>query len=297
MPSPPPVLARYRDRIERALDECLPSPGQAPARLHAAMRYAALGAGKRLRAMLVHAAGAALGAPAGALDVPACAVELIHAYSLVHDDLPAMDDDDLRRGRPSCHRAFDEATAILAGDALQARAFELLAADPRLTVTPRRRIEMVTCLAQAAGSQGLAGGQAIDLAAVGRSLELAELEDMHARKTGALIGAAVMLGALTREPLDPAEREALARYARALGVAFQIADDVLDVTGDQATLGKSPGADAARAKPTYPALLGVPAAQQLAREWCERALAALTPLGARGADLAAIARYSVERTH
>jgi len=296
LPASPPVLARYRDRIERALEDCLPAAQTPPGRLHRAMRYATLGGGKRLRAILVHATGAALGAAPAALDVPACAVELIHAYSLVHDDLPAMDDDDLRRGQPSCHRAYDEATAILAGDALQALAFELLATDPRLALEPARRLEMIGCLARGAGSLGMAGGQAIDLAAVGQPRSLADLEDMHARKTGALIETAVQLGALAQPTLDDRLRAPLSRYARSLGLAFQIHDDVLDVTGDAATLGKTPGSDAARAKPTYPALLGIDGARDMARACCEQAIAALAPLGPSGAELADLARYSVERS-
>lgn len=292
----PEFLARVRMRTEQALDRRLPAASLAPQHLHAAMRYAALDGGKRLRAALVFAAGEALGAIPEALDVPACALELIHAYSLVHDDLPAMDNDDLRRGKPSCHRAFDEATAILAGDALQALAFELLAHDGSLTVSAARRLAMITRLAQAAGSVGMAGGQAIDLGSVGKSLSLTELEDMHARKTGALIAAAVILGALTAESAGPEQLAPLESYAQAIGLTFQIADDILDVAGDVKTLGKIPGGDQKQSKPTYPALLGLDAARALARDQHNKALESLRPLGDNGKLLAGIADFILDRT-
>lgn len=289
-------LARVQMSLEAALDARLPAATLAPERLHAAMRYATLGGGKRLRAALVYAAGEALGARAELLDVPACALELIHAYSLVHDDLPAMDDDDLRRGKPTCHKAFDEATAILAGDALQTLAFELLARDPGLTVPAERRLAMIARLAMAAGAAGMAGGQAIDLEATGRVLTLEELETMHAHKTGALIRAAVALGALAAD----AGREELARlddYARHIGLAFQIVDDVLDVEGDTATLGKPQGSDAERAKPTYPAILGLDRAKALTRDCHAAALESLAPLGDNGRLLREIADFIIHRTH
>lgn len=292
----PEFLARVRVRTEQSLDRCLPAATLAPQPLHAAMRYAVLDGGKRLRAALVFAAGEALGANPEALDVPACALELIHAYSLVHDDLPAMDNDDLRRGKPSCHRAFDEATAILAGDALQTLAFELLAHDRALTVSATRRLTMITRLAQAAGSVGMAGGQAIDLGAVGKPLSLTQLEDMHARKTGALIGAAVLLGALAAENAGPELLTPLEKYAQAIGLAFQIADDILDVAGDVKTLGKTPGGDQKQAKPTYPALLGLDRARALAYEQHSKALESLRPLGDNGRLLAGIADFILDRT-
>ena len=292
----PEFLARVRTRTEQALDQRLPTATQAPQQLHAAMRYAALGGGKRLRAALVFAAGEAVGAETEALDVPACALELMHAYSLVHDDLPAMDDDDLRRGQPSCHRAFGEATAILAGDALQTRAFELLAQDATLTVSAGRRLSMIVRLAHAAGSMGMAGGQAIDLGAVGKPLSLQELEDMHSRKTGALIGAAVILGALSRENAGKDLVAPLEIYAGAIGLAFQIADDILDVAGDTHSLGKPPGGDQKNAKPTYPALLGLDRARSLAREQHTIALESLRPLGDNGRLLAGIADFILDRT-
>ncbi len=289
------LLTRYRERAERALDARLPPAATAPARLHEAMRYATLGGGKRVRACLVYAAGAALGARTEALDAPACAVELIHAYSLVHDDLPCMDDDDLRRGKPTCHKAYDEATALLVGDSLQTLAFELLAHDASLAVSPARRLEMITVLARATGSSGMAGGQAIDLASVGKKLVLNELQDMHARKTGALIRAAVQLGALAVEHADKNLIAALDHYAESVGLAFQIADDVLDVEGETGVLGKRAGADKARGKPTYATLLGPDGARTKAKALLDRALESLGPLGDNGVALAQLARYIVER--
>ena len=293
----PEFLARVRARIETALDQRLPSADTEPRRLHAAMRYVTLGGGKRLRAALVIATGEALGAQPAALDVPACALELVHAYSLVHDDLPAMDNDDLRRGKPTCHKAFDEATAILAGDALQTLAFELLARDPVLAVEPVQRLAMLIQLAQAAGSAGMAGGQAIDLDAVGKPLTLAGLEDMHARKTGALIRAAVALGALSAPNIDTARLAQLDTYARAIGLAFQITDDILDVESDTATLGKPQGSDQKHAKPTYPALLGLERARTLARKQHALALESLQSLGDNGRLLGEIADFVLDRTH
>lgn len=286
-----------RVRIENALDNRLPWADTEPQRLHAAMRYVTLGGGKRLRAALVIATGEALGAQPAVLDVPACALELLHAYSLVHDDLPAMDNDDLRRGKPTCHRAFDEATAILAGDALQTLAFELLARDPALTIGPVQRLAMLAQLAQAAGSAGMAGGQAIDLGAVGQPLTLAGLEDMHARKTGALIRAAVALGALCAPQIDAERLAQLDTYARAIGLAFQITDDILDVEGDTAILGKPQGSDQKHAKPTYPALLGLARARALARKQHALALESLSSLGDNGLLLGEIADFILDRTH
>ena len=289
-------LTRVRARTEAALDARLPPTALAPTHLHAAMRYASLGGGKRLRAALVYATGEALGAAPETLDAPACALELIHAYSLVHDDLPAMDNDDLRRGKPTVHKAFDEATAILAGDALQTLAFELLARDPTLAVPPATRLAMIARLAAASGAAGMAGGQAIDLGAVGKPLTLAELETMHARKTGALIRAAVALGTLAADAPD-ALRAGLDDYARNIGLAFQIVDDVLDVEGDTATLGKPQGSDQERAKPTYPALLGLEEARKRARDCHARALESLAPLGDNGRLLREIADFVIHRSH
>ncbi len=289
-------LSELQARVQRAIDARLPAADSPPQRLHQAMRYASLDGGKRVRACLVYAAGEALGVPPDILDVPACAVELIHAYSLVHDDLPCMDDDDLRRGKPTCHRAYDEATALLVGDALQTLAFELLAADPALALPPARRLEMVTTLARASGSTGMAGGQAIDLAAVGRQLTLEALQDMHTRKTGALIRAAVMLGALARDGAPTTVLDALDRYGQSIGLAFQIVDDILDVEGETAMIGKTAGADEARGKPTYPALLGLAGARRCARELHAQALESLRPLGDNARLLADLAGYIIERT-
>tara|TARA_R110002051_G_scaffold78711_1_gene142325 strand:+ start:630 stop:1400 length:771 start_codon:yes stop_codon:yes gene_type:complete len=256
------------------------------------MRHGLLAGGKRLRPLLVYMAGHALGAEDKALDAPAAAIELIHAYSLIHDDLPAMDDDDLRRGQPTVHKAFDEASAILAGDALQSLAFEVLAsnAHPRLG-------HLVHTLAAASGRDGMVAGQALDLDAVGGHPDVDALAHMHAHKTGALIVAAVRMGGLVAVADDDPRLNALTRYARAIGLAFQIHDDILDVTGDTVTLGKTSGADAARAKPTYPSLLGLEGAQRKAHSLIDEAIAALAPLGERAAPLADLAHYMIERDH
>ena len=288
----------YQNRAELALARVLPSADIQPQRLHDAMRYSTLGGGKRLRPILVYATGSALGVALETLDAPACAVELIHAYSLIHDDLPAMDDDDLRRGKPTCHRAFDAATAILAGDALQALAFQVLTQAP-MAVSADARVQMLQVLAQASGSRGMVGGQAIDLSAVGRELSLAELENMHIHKTGALIRASVLLGASCSPDLDRDARLALDHYAKCIGLAFQIQDDILDVSGDTATLGKTQGADNARNKPTYPALLGLEVAREHARDLVQDALESLNQaqLGDKADLLRWLAQYIIERTH
>ncbi len=230
-----------RERVEGALMRWLPRPNAPPELLHHAMRYCVLNGGKRIRPILVYATGRALALKSGQLDAPACAVELIHSYSLVHDDLPAMDDDDLRRGQPTCHKAFDEATAILAGDALQTLAFQVLARDQTMAVGAEQRLRMIENLAQASGSRGMAGGQALDLAAVGQELDLARLEHMHIHKTGALIRASVRLGTLFAPDLDTRLIRQLDRYAKCIGLAFQIRDDILDVSGDTQVLGKTRG--------------------------------------------------------
>jgi farnesyl diphosphate synthase len=289
-------IERYQTRARQALDQRLPAADLHPAALHQAMRYAVLGGGKRIRPTLVYAAGAVAGAALETLDDPACAVEFIHAYSLIHDDLPAMDNDDLRHGQPTCHKAFGEAVAILAGDALQALAFQTLSQGTAMVADSAIRLRMVGVLAQAAGSRGMAGGQAIDLAAVGRDdLSLAELENMHIHKTGALIRASVLLGALSQPAVDPALLERLDRYAKCIGLAFQIRDDILDVISDTTTLGKIQGADRALGKPTYPALLGLEGARTHARDLHEAALASLEPLGSEAEPLRWIAGYIVER--
>ncbi|MGD9889524.1 MAG: (2E,6E)-farnesyl diphosphate synthase [Halothiobacillaceae bacterium] len=278
-------------RVEQALERILPAAESTPSRLHCAMRYAALGTGKRVRPFLVYRVGNMLGAYDACLDAPAAAVELIHAYSLVHDDLPAMDDDDLRRGRPTCHRAFDEATAILTGDALQTLAFATLTTAIELDADTR--LAMVRELAQASGSQGMAGGQALDLAAVGQTIDLVALEHMHRLKTGALIAASVQLGALAAHA-DTVTQTQLARYARAIGLAFQVRDDILDVTAHSHTTGKTQGKDAADGKPTYVSLLGLEGAHTLATQLRDEAIAALDCLP-KNELLQQLAHYIVAR--
>jgi len=291
----PAFLGDCQTRIERALDRWLPAADTHPARLHAAMRYAALDGGKRVRPVLVYATGQAVGADPELLDVPAVAVECIHAYSLVHDDLPAMDDDDLRRGKPTCHKAYGEAETILAGDALQTLAFHVLAHWAPSTLPPEVQLRMIDILAMAAGSRGMVGGQMIDLQSVGQSLAIAELEDMHIHKTGALIRASVLLGALCDPDIDSPLLEKLDHYAKCVGLAFQIQDDILDVEGETEELGKAAGADAARDKPTYPSLLGLDGARARARELVEDALASLRALDHRADPLRWLAEYVIAR--
>ncbi len=288
-------VAACQARIERVLDEVLRLPDPGTERLRDAMRYSTLGAGKRLRPILVYLTGESFGAPLERLDPPAAAVELIHVYSLVHDDLPAMDDDDLRRGRPTCHRAYDEGTAVLVGDALQALAFSVLAHEPMAGTPPEARLEMMRVLARAIGTGGMAGGQAVDLEAVGKTLTVAAVENMHRRKTGALIQGSVLLGALAAGVSGAGELAALAHFGAEIGLAFQIQDDILDVEGDPALLGKSTGADAAHAKPTYPSTAGLEASRARARELRDAAIAALKPLGARAGALAELAHFVVSR--
>ncbi|MGB5081450.1 MAG: polyprenyl synthetase family protein [Burkholderiales bacterium] len=276
-------MARVQARVEAALERLLPSGRVAPPRLHEAMRFAVLGGGKRIRPLLVFAAGeAAAGDPqradAARLEIVACAIECIHAYSLVHDDLPCMDDDVLRRGKPTCHVEFDEATALLAGDSLQALAFQLLAEHP-LADDPAVQVEMVKILALACGSRGMAGGQAIDLASVGQTLTLPELEYMHIHKTGALIRASVSLGARCFGTPPSGQLERFDQYAKCVGLAFQVVDDVLDQESSTATLGKTAGKDAADNKPTYVSLLGLARAKALAEELRLEAQSALSGLG------------------
>ncbi len=284
----------YQRRIEEVLTRALDIPGAATARLLEAMRYSTLAGGKRVRPVLVYTTGESLGAPLENLDAAAAAVELIHVYSLVHDDLPAMDDDDLRRGRPTCHRAFDEATAILTGDALQARAFEVLALAPEC-IPPGARIDMLRVLADAIGTRGMAGGQAIDLEAVKQRLDEPELERMHRQKTGALIRASVALGALSAGCADAAQLAALDEFGAEIGLAFQIQDDILDVEGSTAMLGKRAGADADRVKPTYPSILGMEQARARARVHRDRAIAALAPWRERLEPLCHFADFLVAR--
>ncbi len=290
-------LRHWQARIEQQLAARLPAPDAPPARLHQALRYAVLGGGKRVRPMLVYATAAALAIPESQVDGAACAVELIHAYSLVHDDLPAMDNDDLRRGQPTCHKAFDEATAILAGDALQVLAFETLASGPGLPDDPAVRLKLVQLLAIASGTSGMAGGQALDLAATGRQLTIQEVEAMHASKTGALIRASILMAATCVPGLDAAVLETLDEYARAIGLAFQIQDDLLDVEGDPLLLGKATGADQAANKPTYPSVAGIDAARQRMLALHQQALELLRVPGLQGAPLASMSDWLVLRKH
>ena len=286
-------MTATQQRVEQALSRQLPAAGHIPTRLHAAMRYATLGGGKRVRPLLVFAAGELSGAPVERLEVAACAVEMIHVYSLVHDDLPCMDDDVLRRGRPTCHVEYDEPTALLVGDSLQTRAFEILAGEA--LGDPARQLKMIAQLAHASGSCGMAGGQAIDLASVGKPLEQAELELMHALKTGALIRAAVLLGALAGNPLDAEAERQLDRFAKRAGLLFQVVDDILDCTASTATLGKTAGKDEAADKPTYVALLGLERARAYAEELRTEALSALSVFGERASRLIQLADFICHR--
>ena len=288
-------FAAWRTRVEATLDRVLPDPDSSPRRLHAAMRHGVLNGGKRMRPLLTYATGTAFGATESELDDAAAAVELVHCYSLVHDDLPAMDDDDLRRGQPTVHVAFDEATAILAGDALQSLAFDVLADAPQ---PADRRVAMLAELARASGAAGMCGGQALDIDATGQgaNLDIDALQRLHSMKTGALLRAAVRLGAIAAGA-DAASRTALDRYADALGLAFQVRDDLLDVEGDAATLGKTAGKDAAQDKATFPALLGIEASRDRLASLATTMHAALASITADTTLLAALARRVVERDH
>jgi farnesyl diphosphate synthase len=290
-------LEAWRLRMERALAARLPEPDRVPARLHQAMRYSVLGGGKRIRPALLFATARTLGMSEDEVEAAACAIELVHVYSLVHDDLPSMDNDDLRRGRPTCHKAYDEATALLVGDALQPLAFQLLASDAALPASPAVRLRLIDMLAQAIGTFGMAGGQAIDLAVQGMRLDIAQVEDMHARKTGAVIRASVLMAAECAPPMDPSLYAALTRFATALGLAFQIQDDLLDVTGDTLILGKATGADSERAKPTHPAIIGIAASQQRVRLLHNQAINALAPFGERAEPLRSLAHWLLSRQY
>lgn len=290
-------LKHWQALTETALEGYLPPASQSPSRLHEAMRYSVLGGGKRVRPALVYATAEAIGLTQSSVIAAACAVELIHAYSLIHDDLPAMDDDDLRRGRPTCHKAFDEATAVLAGDALQTLAFEILTTDIQLPADPAIKLALVRLLAEATGTAGMAGGQALDLAAEGQAADLATITDIHARKTGALIRASVLLAAACQPTLSSAEHAALDRYARGVGLAFQIQDDLLDIEGDPTLLGKATGADQALQKLTYPAVVGVQAAHAKVAALHQETLDALSPFGAKANALRELANWLVLRQH
>ncbi|MBI4809500.1 MAG: polyprenyl synthetase family protein [Nitrosomonadales bacterium] len=288
------VSAR-QSRFEDVLKRLLPQADATPQRLHAAMRYSVLDGGKRVRPLLAYAAGELGGAAVERVEIAAAAVELIHAYSLVHDDMPCMDDDVLRRGKPTCHVEYDEATALLVGDALQSLAFQLLS-EHRLSDDASKQLQMVKLLAVASGSRGMAGGQAIDLASVGKQLTLPELEQMHIHKTGALIRAAILLGAHCGE-LDQAQLDKLDRYGKCIGLAFQVVDDVLDSEADTATLGKTAGKDADNDKPTYVTLLGVQAAKKMAAELHQEAMDALIEFGAPAQRLRELADFIVMRKY
>lgn len=290
-------LRSCQDRVERALDARLPPATQLPQKFHEAMRYTVLGGGKRMRPMLTYCTGKTLGIAPELLDGPACAVEFIHVYSLIHDDLPAMDDDDLRRGKATCHVAYDEATAILTGDALQTLAFQVLAHDPSITTSAEKRLQMIDALARASGSQGMVGGQAIDLESVGRTLTLPELENMHIHKTGALIRASVQLATLAIPDVQPDIAHKLDHYAKCIGLSFQVKDDILDEESDTATLGKTQGKDQDNDKPTYPALLGLQGAKEKARELHEQAVESLSVFGSEADLLRDLSLYIIERDH
>jgi farnesyl diphosphate synthase len=296
----PPLTERldvWRQRVERELERWLPPETAVPQRLHAAQRYSVLGPGKRIRPALAYATAETLGVPLERVDAAACALELIHAYSLVHDDLPAMDDDDLRRGRPTCHRAFDEATAILAGDSLQVLAFEILASHPGAPAEASVRLCQIRTLAEASGTAGMAGGQALDLGAEGRVLGPAEIEHIHSLKTGALMRASVVMAAHCAPSLGGAERGALEAFGASIGLAFQIQDDLLDVEGDVALIGKATGSDEARAMPTYPAVVGLEPARERVRQLHASAADALAAHGWAASPLGQLAHWLIGRRH
>jgi len=288
-------LENYQKRVNAVLNKYLPSNDPPEHNLAEAMRYSVIGGGKRIRPAMVYAAGEAMGVSTDLLDIPACAVEMIHAYSLIHDDLPAMDDDDLRRGRPTCHKAFDEATAILAGDALQALAYEILAKDDHKELTPDHRIDMLSLLTEASGAHGMAGGQAVDLASVGKHLNLEQLEHMHQLKTGALIRASILLGGMCKQDINQQEVDMLSKYALCIGLSFQIQDDILDVISDTETLGKPQGSDEEQEKPTFPAIIGLEKSRQLALDQHQLALKTLEPLDEKADSLRELSAYIVER--
>lgn len=289
------LISSYQQRVRKALDHWIPDVETHPQILHQAMRYSAISNGKFMRPLLVYACGDALGLDLARLDGIASAVEIIHAYSLIHDDLPAMDNDDLRRGQPTCHVKYGEAMAILAGDALQALAFYVLSHDDKLAVSAEKRMQMINILSMSCGSRGMAGGQAIDLQSIGKELDIAQLEDMHIHKTGALIRASVVLTALAAADLPEDQYHALDHYAKCVGLAFQIRDDILDVEGETEIIGKQQGADDALNKPTYPALLGLSGAKARAQELHEEAIEALNQMDERADALRDISSYIVKR--
>ncbi len=292
-----PFIQACQERVNLALQDRLPRCEGVAKRLYEAMHYGVLNGGKRLRPALVYATIEALGSEMAEGDDAACAIEMTHCYSLIHDDLPAMDDDDLRRGKPTCHIVYDEATAILAGDALQAQAFEVIANSPRSGTSNENKLKMIAFLSKCSGSLGMVGGQAIDLASVGRSLSLSELKQMHTCKTGALINACVTLGALATNRSTQQQLDALSTFAISIGLAFQIKDDILDVEGDTQTLGKKQGADLDLDKPTYTSLLGLEKAKEEAQRQHQKAIAALDLFDHRADTLRELATYIIERNH
>ncbi|WP_251359041.1 (2E,6E)-farnesyl diphosphate synthase [Kangiella sp. TOML190] len=290
-------IALWQKHIANQLNSQLPAADLEPQSLHRAMRYAALNGGKRIRPILVYLTGQAFGASVKDLDSAALAVELIHCYSLVHDDLPAMDDDDLRRGKPTCHIQFDQATAILAGDALHTQAFEELSSANFSEKAEPQQLAMLSLLAKASGSLGMGGGQAIDLASTNQAISLETLENMHRMKTGALIKASVLLGAMCAGKIAPSEHQLLSDYAEAIGLAFQVQDDILDIESDTETLGKPQGSDQEKAKNTYPALLGLKGSKQKLDDLLQLALHALEKLPYNTATLAQLAQFITQRRH
>jgi geranylgeranyl pyrophosphate synthase len=294
MPETAAIIRAWQTRFENILPEYLPEPTQTPPLLLQAMVYSATAGGKRIRPMFVYASGRALGLDENSLDSIAVAIELIHTYSLIHDDLPSMDDDDLRRGQASCHRKFDEATAILTGDALQALAFEILAAEPALAAKPQQQAAIILGLARACGASGMAGGQVLDLASLGRQISQSELEKIHAYKTGALIQISTVAPALLASAANE-QNDALSRYGQLTGLAFQVFDDLLDVTGSSEKTGKPSQADAARSKPAFPAIIGVEKSIQRAHELRDQALNELSHLPGDIDTLEWLAAYSVDR--
>lgn len=291
------LLREYKDRVDSALNHWLPPENLNPSNLHQAMRYSVLGSGKRVRPVLVYATAKALQIPLESVDGIAAAVEIIHAYSLIHDDLPAMDDDDLRRGRLTCHKQFDEATAILAGDALQALAFYILSHDPGMTSDNHSRLQMIEKLSLHSGSRGMAGGQAIDLASVGKTIDITELETMHIHKTGALIRTCIQMAALSTQEINHQQFDALDRYAKKIGLSFQIQDDILDVIGDTDTIGKPQGSDASQDKPTFPSIIGLQSAREKAQDLHQQALTAIEDFGQEADILRSISHWFVARSH
>ncbi len=291
------LLTSFKQRVDQALEKWLPPEQLNPVILHQAMRYSVLASGKRVRPVLVYATALALKIPLERVDGIATAIEIIHAYSLIHDDLPAMDDDDLRRGRPTCHKKFDEATAILAGDALQALAFYILSHDPAMIDDSSKRLQMIEKLALNSGSRGMAGGQAIDLASVGKTLDITELETMHIHKTGALIRNCIQLVSLSTDSVSAEKIEDLDRYGKKIGLSFQVQDDILDVIGDTDTLGKPQGSDAGLDKPTFPSIIGLTAAREKVKELHQQALNSIAHFGPEADMLRSISQWFVDRSH